>query len=290
MRAVLDVFKNELAKSYGENKRLQNNLHSLLVLCQQETHQSPVYHAARCFLSALYRTAKVCDVFAWQLAKKCEDDARRISDVFWWEIEVPQSLYRGAFLQKVQDAIQQIPIPQYYGGVRSVVSLNKRRFIPRNTSTEYSNTLARKLATLVDEVYNRMLQEKYIRFVENEVIPHIFSNINELHCIKEVFAEEQAEVFEGFKDMLRRNELPRAYVLFRVHCMDIRGLESRVEKNTEGLGVASKMNTRFALMCHGEGMRRTVFVNYEFVLKFNHFFDEERAPLLVEAHFEPLKY
>lgn len=291
MRAVLDVFKSELVKSYGESRRLQDNLRRLLALYRQETDASPAYRAARCVLNALYRTAKVCDVFAWQLAKKCGDDASRITDVFSWEARVPQSMHRGAIIQKVQKMVQKIAIPQYYGGIRSIVSLERRRFIPRKTSAEYRNTLARKLAALADEIANRMTQEKYIRFIENEVIPYIFSNINELHRIKEVSAEEQAEIFEGFKDMLKRNALPGASSLFRVHCVDIRGLESSVERNTEGLCITSKMNTRFALMYHGEtGVRRTMFVNYEFVLKFNHFFDEERVPLLLEIHFEPLKY
>lgn len=291
MRAVLDVFKSELVKSYSENRRLQENLRRLLAQYRQETGASPAYRAARYVLSALYRTAKVCDVFAWQLAKRYEDDARRMADVFSWEVRVPQSLHRSVLLQKAHEMVQRIAIPQHYGGVRSVASLERRRFVPRRTSGEYKNPVARKLAVLADEVVNRMLQEKYIRFIENEVIPYIFSNINELHRIKEVSAEEHAEIFEGFKEILRKYALPRASALFRVHCVDIRGLESRVEKNTEGLCVASKMSTRFAVMCHGEkGVRRTLFANYEFVLKFNHFFDEERAPLLVEVHFEPLTY
>lgn len=287
MRAVLDVFKSELAKSYGENRRLQENLHSLLARYRQETGASPAYRAARCVLSALYRTAKVCDVFAWQLAKRYEGSARRVDDVFSWEVGVPQ---RSALLQKAHELVQRVAIPQHYGGVRGVASLERRRFVPRKTSGRYKNPVARKLAALADGVSNRMLQEKYICFIENEVIPYIFSNINELHRIKEVSAEEQAEIFEGFKEALR-SALPRASSIFRVHCVDIRNLESRVERSTEGLCVASKMNTRFAVMCRGEkGVRRALFANYEFVLKFNHFLDEERAPLLVEVHFEPLKY
>lgn len=287
MRTVVEVFKNEIKKSYARSSRLQSNLHGIAAQLQRSVGGNTSYHVGKNFVNALYAVSKSSDVLVKQVLQRHVASVLRATDILSKDVTLPRVFYRNGIFVAINDHIQKIPIPQYYGGVRQ--HLGRGGILPMHLSMQVppKSSLLTRADALWRHLTGRGWVDRCIYHIENEVVPHILANMNSLHKVRDIVTEDQLDIFEGFKNILTTGVGSSLFA--KVTCVDICNIESAVAQSLEGHEVTCKMDTRFETSYYTqEGRRQSRFANYVFIIKFNCL--PRNVLELVNIHFEPLRY
>lgn len=291
MRAVFEVFKNELKKSYAENERLQRNIQDLYFSLKNNLRGYPAYHIAHNTLNACYATSKSFDALAKTLLRPISTKIMHITTPFFEDISLPPAFYKKGLFWNTNNLIHKIEIPQYYGGIKIFGPLRVQEIQKLKPQMNSGKRSSGSIKSIWDSITAKMDQERYISKIENQVIPYVLYNIYEKDPLKGIACEDVLPVLENFKYLLRNSVKNDDAFLLKARCIDIRNLESKVLKSMGKLVVHSKMYARFKITYYDrKGHMVSKFANYDFLLKFSHFFDSQEAPELLEIHFEPMKY
>ena len=262
---IINIFKNELIRSYNENKRLQKNINII--------KENRLFNKVKDTIKQI--KDKSLDLITDKSLDLIKDKSLDL---------ITNNLCKNNLLKNKLETIEyliykinnfitseiSIPIinfnfnvPQYYGGINNILELKK---------------LGKKIK-----------KEEFICYIENNFIPFVFTNI-EKDEIKKILGEEIFLKIQNFIDEIKKEENNSEY-LKRIKCIDIRNIESRIVEDNLSKELITKFQCKFFVSFFKIGYKNLIskIKNFNIAIKSNCMIGNE-YPEISDFQYSPLNY